>query len=174
MTQRGRRLIALGLAATAFAWAPAGCAHRPDVPKADYRAALSLPVVGPVPYRRTTFDKNPMVVTFFATWCFPCLGQMALFAELQREFSGQGLQVVAVGMDLEGKKVLEPFANQSGYPFPVLVADERVRAGQTPFGPVRELPATVILDRRGEVVAAWPGVAQAEEIREALKTAVSR
>lgn len=151
----------------------AGCAHRPDVPRADYRGALSLPAVGPVPYRRTTFDKNPMVVTFFATWCFPCLGQMALFSEFQREFAAKDLQVVAVGMDLEGKKVLEPFARQSDYPFPILVADERVRSGQTPFGPVRELPATVILDRDGEVVAAWPGVARAEDIRKALESATS-
>lgn len=151
----------------------AGCAHsqRGDL-RPDYVSALRLQAVGPQPYSPDALYGTPVLATFFATWCFPCLGQLPVFGELARDFGAQGLKVVAVGMDLEGARVLGPFAQNMDYPFPVLVADERLRKGETPFGPVTVLPSTVILSRTGEVIAAWPGLANPEDVRAAVEQAL--
>lgn len=150
------------------------CAHGRSGPEGppDYLGALNLPAAGPVPHSPQALSGRVVVATFFATWCFPCLAQLSYFAQLQRELAEQGLSVVAVGMDLEGARVLRPFAEQQQVPYPVLAADERLRKGETPFGPISVLPSTVILDREGQVVAAWPGLANAEEVRAAIDQAL--
>lgn len=151
-----------------------GCAGRQDVaqPRPDYLAPLVLPKVGPVPYEHASLYGQPVIVNFFATWCFPCLGQLPFLAELQQAHAQDGLRVVAVGMDLEGAKVLRPFAEQFGMPYPILVASERLHRGETPYGLMRELPSTVILGRDGQVIAAWAGIAEADEVREAVARAL--
>jgi hypothetical protein len=50
----------------------------------------------------------------------------------------------AVGMDLEGPQVVRPFADQLGLRFPVLIADDALRNGQTAFAKVWLLPTTLI------------------------------
>lgn len=160
------------LAMVVFLSGCAGRGLRPDeLP--DYRAPLALQSVGPTPYQHRALYDRPVLINFFSTWCFPCLGQLPYLGELQKEFGPQGLAVVTVGMDNEGAKVLQPFVEQSPQPFPVLVADEKIRKGETVFGAVRELPTTVILDREGKVVAAWPGIANADEVRKAVQEAVA-
>ena len=67
---------------------------------------------------------------------------------------------MAVGMDLEGPQVLRPFADQLGLRFPVLVADDALRNGQTAFGKVGLLPTTLIIGRDGRVVSIYAGVAE--------------
>ena len=164
--RRGAAVAALALLA--------GCAHGPetDQPPPDYVGALELRSVGPVRPGPGELRGHPVLATFFATYCFPCLGQLPLYGEFAREYAGQGLKVVAVGRDLEGEKMLRPFADDSGYPFAVLVADEALRKGETPFGSVSVLPSTVILAKDGTVVAAWAGLAQADDIRKALEKAL--
>lgn len=158
------------------ALACAGCAHRPAIDdEPDYLHALRLERADLAP--GVTLDPaalqgKPVVVTFFATWCFPCLGQLPFLGALKREHAGSGLEIVAVGMDLDGRVMLEPFAAQSGLDYPIVVADERIRKGETPFGVVKELPTTVILSRDGRVVTWWPGLANADEVRAAVADAV--
>lgn len=99
------------------------------------------------------------VVNFFATWCFPCLLQLPQLAELQRREGPKGLQVVAIGMDLEGPLVLRPFAAQYRFPFPVLYPTDQMRSGSSPFGPIQALPSTFVIDREGRIAAAFAGPA---------------
>ncbi len=98
-----------------------------------------------------------VLVNFFATWCFPCMVEMPTFRALQEEQGARGLQVVAIGMDLEGAKVLEPYARVSALPFPILVASEAVQEGQTSFGKIVDLPTSFVFDREGELAAVWHG-----------------
>jgi hypothetical protein len=56
--------------------------------------------------------------------------------------------------------VLRPFADQLGLRFPVLIADDALRNGQTAFGKVGLLPTTLIIGRDGRVVTVYAGVAE--------------
>ena len=152
----------------------AGCTHaRAAVqPAPDYRAELALPSVGPVPFDPNQLRGHPVIVIFFATWCMPCLGQLQFLSAIQRDYAARGLRVVAVGMDLEGRKVLEPFAVHSALPYPILVADPSFFRGESAFGPIRELPAGLMLDGEGRPVAGWTGFARPEALRAKLEALV--
>ena len=166
-----RRLIS-GWATAALALA--ACAHGSGGESApDYRRALYYERVGPTPFEPRALANGPTVIIFFATWCLPCLGQLQYLAALQRERAEQGLHVVAVGMDLEGKRVLEPFAAAYAFPFPVLVADSALTNGESVFGRIRELPAVMIVAPDGRTTGAWTGFAEPADIRKAVDALIA-
>ena len=66
-------------------------------------------------------------------------------------------------------KVLGPFADHYAFPYPLLLSDERMRAGQSAFGRIRALPSTVLLDRHGRAVAAWQGIEGQADVAKAIE-----
>ena len=150
------------------------CSSTPEAPaRRGHLQAISLPPVAPAPYAPAPLQGQVVLVAFMATWCVPCLAQLPTLDSLQRELGPQGLRTVAVGMDLDGDQVLGPFAEYYALPYPLVVADERLRSGYSPFGRVGALPTFFLLDRRGEPVAAWEGMVDPgpleRTVREALK-----
>lgn len=137
-----------------------GCAKR--VPPAEqFRTFLNdLPheTAGSIPFEPWTLEGKVVMVTFIATWCFPCLTDLVVLQRLQRDYGEKGFANVMVGMDLEGREVLDPFAAGYKLEFPLIVADDRIRNGETVFGRIRELPSRVMFARSGEVAAAYAGV----------------
>jgi thiol-disulfide isomerase/thioredoxin len=99
-----------------------------------------------------------LVVQFLASWCFPCVAIAPRLQLLEDKYAARGLSVVAVGMDLEGARVLGPFQEQLGLKFPLLVGDAPLREGKTAFGRITTLPTTVIIARDGIVLTAFKGV----------------
>jgi thiol-disulfide isomerase/thioredoxin len=155
----------------------AACRSTPEfveAPGGGFLAALALPAVGQRPLAPADLSGQVVLVSFFATWCFPCMAEIPTLQALQRDYGPRGLRVVAVGMDLEGAKVLGPFVEHYGLNYPVLLADERIIAGQSVFGPIRALPTTVILDREGRAVAAWQGVGGHEDVAKAIEKTLGR
>jgi thiol-disulfide isomerase/thioredoxin len=118
-----------------------------------------------------SFEGRWVLVEFFATYCVPCLPMLQRLAELDQKYRARGLSTVAVGMDLEGRTMLEPFADYYRYPFPILIPSEAVRAGRSRFGAITELPVTVLLDREGKPAAAFSGVATEQQLRNLLEHA---
>lgn len=145
-----------------------------EAPGDGFLGALALPALGPQRAAATELSGRVVLVNFMATWCFPCVAELPTLEALQRDYGPQGLQVVAVGMDLEGVKVLGPFAEHYELSYPLLVADERIISGQSAFGPIIALPTSFILDRQGRAVAAWQGVAGHEDLAKAIEKTLKR
>src|SRR5262249_8723248 len=125
-----RRGWAPGSAMGAIALWLGACAHTATAPSlSSFAPALQLPAVGSVPYSEQQLRGQVLLVTFLATWCFPCVGQIPILDREQKLYASRGFKIVAVGMDLEGAEVLAPFAQEYQLPFPLLVADERIRKG---------------------------------------------
>lgn len=163
--------------ACALALVVAGCRSVPEGGEATpqvRRELLALPVVGGGRLPPARLQGKVVLVSFFATWCFPCLVELPTLEALQREYGPQGLQVVSVGMDLEGERVLGPFVELYRLPYPVVVADERMREGRSAFGLIPALPTTFLLDREGQVAVAWQGTASAEALTEAVQKLLKR
>ncbi len=168
------RFVSLLLAGAVSVGVGTGCVRGLRPPAGDLRDHLNGPSVSPTPFEPAGLEGKVTLVIFFATWCLPCLGQLALVRDLQDDYAARGFQAVAVGMDLDGPRMLRPFAEAYVPNLPVIVADEPLRRGETPFGPVREVPVSLILDRRGRFVVGWPGVAEADDIRRELERALDR
>lgn len=140
------------------------CRHVPPPPTAaEAIGALPNDVIGPY----VPAQGKVTVVTFIATWCFPCLVDLPLLNQLAADHPDD-LQVLLVGMDLEGRKVLEPFAALSAPGLPLVVANERVRLGDTPFGKIAELPTRFVFRRDGTLALAYAGVGKPGALAEVV------
>ncbi|MBM4378702.1 MAG: TlpA family protein disulfide reductase [Deltaproteobacteria bacterium] len=161
--------------AAALACSVAGCAHAPAAgEEADRLPVLALPAVGPEGWEPAQAEGKVVLLSFLTTWCFPCLSDLPTLEGLQRAHGEAGLQVVAVGVDREGRKVLEPFAYAYKLPFPVLVADERLRNGQSRFGPVQAVPQGMLFGRDGRLASAWRGPLSAEVLETEVRRVLQR
>jgi len=165
--------------ASAWTWAlvatMASCQHAPSTARAQLREflpALRLPPVVPDSYRMADLPGRVVVVNFFATWCFPCIGQLALLQKMQRKYGNQDFEVLAIGMDLEGRTVLEPFQSEYQLPFPVLLPSAELREGKTAFGPISTLPASFVFGRDGALLSVFGGLPTADELDRLISEAV--
>jgi thiol-disulfide isomerase/thioredoxin len=148
-------------------------AHRPNVTGAALRGIV-LSDAERRPVMLGDGLGSVRLIHFFATWCFPCLIDTPIMNQLAREFAGCGLSIVGVGMDLEGAAVLAPFVEMHGIDFPVLVPSPSIRAGESPFGPIRQLPMNFLFDRDGALVEVWDGPAETAQLRSLLKKHLGR
>jgi thiol-disulfide isomerase/thioredoxin len=163
-----------GAAAVALAFSIGACAHNPQLPTLNaFAPALQLRAIGSVPYLYSNLPGRVILVNFLATWCFPCIGQLPLLKQAQERYAPRGFTVVAVGMDLEGAEVLEPFAREYQLNFPLLLADERIRQGQTAFGTISSLPATLLFGRDGRLITVFAGLLVPAELDALISQAVA-
>jgi thiol-disulfide isomerase/thioredoxin len=155
-----------------------GCAHGPRAstapPLRSFAAALPREVAGEVPFEPALLEGRVVLITFVATWCFPCLADLVTIQHLDRDWRDAGLVSVLVGMDLEGRLVLEPFARGYKLTVPLLVGTDQLRSGETPFGRIRELPTRLLFGRDGVLVSGFTGVAQYEDLERLVASEVAR
>jgi hypothetical protein len=90
-----------------------------------------------------------VVVHVFATWS---LDAQADIEQLDRVFAGNAIAVVGLAVDLSPTVAVPPWQRGSGARYPIALADDGVRAGNSSFGPVDRVPMTFILDRAGAIV----------------------
>lgn len=95
-----------------------------------------------------------VVVNFWATWCAPCLGEMAVLERAQREHWPAGVRLLAVNAG-DPEDGVRRFVDRAGVSFPVLLDRQSAtaRAWQ-----VTALPVTYVIGPDGLVKAGALGV----------------
>ena len=164
MTQLGR-MAAVLLALEA-------CAHNP---LADIEPSqLALEDTRGARIQLGAYSGQVVLVNFFATWCFFCLGDIPRLEQLQETRGKDGLQVIGVGLDREGVQVLEPFRQFYHLTYPVLVGSDRFGREGLPFAPVIVLPTSFLVGRDGRVLEKWEGILPAKLLDEIVNDALAR
>jgi len=159
-TQRGRRVILLGL--LALAWLFGGGAHPagPELgPLLDAMGILppvketeapdfTLPDLAGTPRRLADFRGQVVLINFWATWCLPCRAEMPAMERIYQEMKNDGFTILAVNF-AETAAQVEPFVKELRLTFPILLDQEsQVVRQYRAFS----LPTTYVLDRHGTVV----------------------
>ncbi len=104
---------------------------------------------------------NPVVISFWATWCQPCMQELPYYEQMYQRFRGQGLRVVAVAMDSQATIMnVGPMARRLGVTFDV-VTDVDTRL-QSQMNTRRAAPFSVWVDRSGRIVRESEGFSPAE------------
>jgi peroxiredoxin len=116
------------------------------------------------------FKGKGVLLNFWATWCQPCKIEMPWFAELQKQYGPQGLQIVGVAMDDASPKEIGEFAHDLGVNYPILVGKEEVG---TAYGGVQFLPATFYIGRDGKIIDKVFGLKGRGEIEDSIKKALA-
>lgn len=101
-----------------------------------------------------------VLVNFWATWCPPCRKEIPSLVKLQEKYRDRGLMVVGVSMDESGARPVAKFLEKQKLNYPVILGDAELARG---FGGVIGVPASFLVDRKGEVVRRFDGyVTEAE------------
>lgn len=117
-----------------------------------------------------------VVVNFWATWCEPCKVEMPWFAELQKQYGPQGLQVVGVDMnDDAAVEDVASFAKNMGIAYPILVGKrEEQNAIASDYGGIAFLPETVFITRDGKISEKTIGLRSKSEIEESIQKVLAQ
>jgi peroxiredoxin len=99
--------------------------------------------------RLSAFRGRVVLLNLWTTWCAPCREEMPSMERLWTRLRAQDFQLLAVSQDEDGRKAVEPFVQELGLTFPVLLDPER-QVGER-YG-VWGYPETFVIDRNGYVV----------------------
>lgn len=101
-----------------------------------------------------SFAGKSLLVTFFATWCPPCIQEIPNLIEVQNEFGPRKFSVIALSVDQEGSTVVKRMVEKKNINYPVMMADNRVTRD---FGGVYGIPTSFLVNKKGNVVKKYTG-----------------
>jgi len=110
-------------------------------------------------FRLSDYRGRPVVIDFWATWCKPCRASMPHLSELQERFAERGLVIVGLSVDDAAPEDVKRFAEGLRVKFRLAMANDRVLDD---YGPIRALPTTFFINRKGDVVRRVVGYIDAE------------
>ena len=120
-----------------------------NLPPFSLPAAVDGTVISSEHYRG-----QAMLITFFATWCPPCIQEIPALKAVQARYATQGFSVVALSVD-EGGSPVAQLVRKAAINYPVLMADPSTRHN---FGGVATIPTSFLVNRSGHVVKKYPGL----------------
>ena len=129
---------------------------------AESAAPFSLRGLDGKPLRLSDYKGQPVVLDFWATWCAPCRASMPHLNQIQGDFRAQGLMVIGLSVDDEAAPAVRRFADRLGVKFRLGMASEDVLDD---YGPIRSIPTTLFINRRGEIVRRVTGYIDAETMK---------
>jgi thiol-disulfide isomerase/thioredoxin len=107
------------------------------------------------------------VVNFWATWCGPCREELPLLSKLSQGYGARKVRFIAASADGEkDRSKVDQFLKKSPLGMEVWVGADLDMLERAGLGEV--LPATLILDDQGEIIARIQGQAREADIRVAL------
>ncbi len=89
-----------------------------------------------------------ILMTFWATWCAPCITEMPVFEKLYRDHPNDAFQLLAISDEPAGDVAL--FMKQHGYTFPVVLDPDHIAFGHYQ---IPGMPSTRVLDKTGRLRA---------------------
>ena len=107
-------------------------------------------------------DGNPIVISFWATWCKPCKKELNTIAEVYEDWQEEtGVKLVAISIDdSRSSSKVKPYVNSSGWEYEVYLDPNRDLARS--LG-VSTVPHTFLLDGDGNIVWEHRGYIEGDE-----------
>lgn len=95
--------------------------------------------------------KSAVLLSFWATWCSYCKKEIPHLVELQNQYKGHGLTVLAVNVD--PNDTVSTFAKKYGINYPVLLDKPDANGSYvvSALYSIRAIPTVVLVDKQGKV-----------------------
>jgi peroxiredoxin len=101
-----------------------------------------------------SFNGKVLLLTFFATWCPPCVEEIPNLVKLQNELADDGFSVVGLSVDQQGPAIVAKFVEKRAINYPVLLAEAQTTVD---FGGVYGIPVAFLVNKSGNVVKKYTG-----------------
>lgn len=105
--------------------------------------------------RLRDFRGRVVLINVWATWCSACRREMPYLDRLQGMLGGKSFEVVAISIDRDGRRAVEPFYRELGLRY------LRVYLDRTGFAMHRlrvfGIPESILIDRQGREIARSSG-----------------
>lgn len=115
------------------------------------------------------YSGKVIILNFWATWCGPCKMEIPDFKRLYDTYRDQGVEIIGVAMDREGKAKVAPFVTAAEINYPILLGARQI---VTDYGPITAIPVTYVLSQDGKIykryIGARPGAVFEQDIKALL------
>jgi peroxiredoxin len=118
--------------------------------------------------------EGPILLSFWATWCKPCIEELAEYKKIYKDYKDKGFKMFAISTDDERTVAkVKPFVKSKGFDFPVLL-DTNSDISRLYYA--QSVPYSVILDKKGMIIYSHLGYMKGDEIkvREIISAEVSK
>ena len=110
-----------------------------------------------------------VLVSFWATWCQPCLVEMPELVRLRKDYSDSDLTVIGISIDSDARR-LEAFLRQNPLNFDIYLAPRSVQGS---FG-VSAIPTIFFYNRQGDRVWTQKGLMRSQQLHDMVEALVEQ
>jgi peroxiredoxin len=104
---------------------------------------------------------GPVLLSFWATWCKPCLEEMVEFNKIYEQYKDKGFKLLAISTDAEKSVAkVKPYIKSKDYKFQVLL-DTNNEVARKYYA--QQMPYTVMIDKNGNIVYSHLGYMKGDE-----------
>lgn len=112
---------------------------------------------------KSLLGEGPLLISFWATWCKPCVEELEEYKKLYSGFKEKGFNVVAISTDDEKTVAkVKPFVKSKDFNFLILL-DTNSEVARKFY--VQNVPYTFLLDKKGNIVYSHLGYKKGDEIQ---------
>ena len=106
------------------------------------------------------------IVTFWATWCIPCIVEIPALHDLVNKYEKNGLAVVGVSVDAQSPAMLQAFVDKFKMNYTVALMNPGMMNN---FGVGDNVPMTFVINQQGIVVRKHMGYVKKEELEKDIR-----
>lgn len=106
----------------------------------------------------TDYKGKWVIINLWATWCPPCLVEIPDLVLFHEEHKDKDAIVLGVNHELLTTEKVKTFAESQMITYPIVRFKGEFNSSETPFGKLRGLPTTYMVNPEGVVVAARTGM----------------
>lgn len=110
---------------------------------------------------KSSLQGKVVLLSFWATWCPPCIREIPVLTKIQEDFLERGFEVLGMNVDTDDFVKAEQAVSHFKVKYTLALADKDIQKKYS----VNGIPYKVLLDREGNVRATYRGNVSEEQLR---------